>query len=176
MKIGIDIDDTLTDTKEEISKQIKKYRHIYKLKRYNEFHQLSDENFKKFMVEFGEKIYCGMKLKKRAKNTIQEWKEQGHFIYFITAREESECPKIETYTKKYLKKYQIPYDGIIFGSKNKGIDCQRLGIDVFIDDRESVLDTIKGTFLIRMISDKKHYSKYQKVRNWKEIQEIIKTL
>lgn len=176
MRIGIDIDDTLTETKQEISKQIKKYRRIYKLKRYNEFHQLSDEDFKKFMVEFGEKIYLGMPLKKKAVRVIQEWKEQGHIIYFITARAENEVPNIEYYTKSYLRKYQIPYDGIVFGSQDKGLDCQRLQLDVFIDDRESVLDTIKGPFLIRMILDKKNYSKYHKVRNWKEIKEIVKTL
>ena len=54
MKIGIDIDDTITETKWEISKQIKKYRRKYKLARYSETHQLSEEHFKNFMVEFGE--------------------------------------------------------------------------------------------------------------------------
>lgn len=176
MRIGIDIDDTITETKQEISKQIKKFRHLYKLKRYSEDHQLSDENFQKFMVEFGEKIYLGMRLKKNAAETIREWHQNGHEIYLVTARSETECPNMEKYTKEYLKKGNIPYDQIIFHSLNKGEDIKKWNLDVFIDDRESVLDTIKGPFLIRVIADKKNYSKYKKARNWKEIKKIMNEL
>lgn len=176
MRIGIDIDDTITETKREISKQIKKFRRQYKLKRYNEFHQLSDENFTKFMTEYGSKIYLEMKIKKRAIEVIRKWYEKGHEIYFITARAESDCKNIEEYTKLFLRKNIIPYHYIMFNSKNKGVDTATLNLDVFIDDRESVLDTIKGPFLIRVIADKKNYSKYKKARNWKEIEEIVSTL
>ncbi|MCI8575371.1 MAG: hypothetical protein HFI09_02770 [Bacilli bacterium] len=176
MKIGIDIDDTITETKWEISKQIKKYRHKYKLKRYSDTHQLSDEDFKKFMVEFGEKIYTGMKVKKRAAEVIRKWHEQGHYIILVTARSELDCPNIKEYTKAFLKENYLLHDALIFDSKNKGFDTSELGLDIFIDDRESVLDTFKGPFLIRVLEDKKNYSKYKKARNWKEISDIVQKL
>lgn len=176
MKIGIDIDDTITETKWEISKQIKKYRRKYKLARYSETHQLSEEHFKNFMVEFGEKVYLGMKVKKHATEVIRSWKEKGHYIILVTARCEEECPNMKVYTRKFLKDNHILYDALLFGSKNKGMDTKDLGLDLFIDDRESVLDTIKGPFLIRVLEDKKNYSKYKKARNWKEIKEIVEKL
>ena len=133
MRIGIDIDDTITETKNEISKQIKKFRHLYKLEKYNEYHQLSDENFQKFIVEFGKKIYLGMKIKKRAIETIQNWHQEGHEIYLITARAEKDCPNVEQYTKAFLKKWEIPYDHIVFNSSNKGEDIKPFYLDVFIE-------------------------------------------
>ena len=83
---------------------------------------------------------------------------------------------MKVYTRKFLKDNHILYDALLFGSKNKGMDTKELGLDLFIDDRESVLDTIKGPFLIRVLEDKKNYSKYKKARNWKEIKEIVEKL
>jgi uncharacterized HAD superfamily protein len=176
MKIGIDIDDTITETKWEISKQIKKYRRLHKLPKYSDTHQLSEEHFKNFMLEFGIKIYSDMKVKKRVVDVLRSWKESGYYIILVTARSESDCPNIKEYTKAFLKKNHILYDALIMDSQNKGLDTQDLNLDIFIDDRESVLDTFKGPFLIRILDDKKKYSKYKKARNWKEINDIVKTL
>ena len=113
MKIGIDIDDTITETKWQISKQIKKYRRKYKLPKYSDTHQLSEEHFKNFMVEFGEKVYLGMKVKKHAAEVIRSWKEKGHYIILVTARCEEECPNMKVYTRKFLKDNHILYDALL---------------------------------------------------------------
>lgn len=177
MKIGLDIDDTLTNTKEAFAKSIKKYCHKHKWKQYNEQKKLTEEEFKIFLMEYGKKTYETMKPKKEAIKIINSWNEMGHEIYFITARCEEDLKGIETITIEYLKKYNINYQSIFFHSKNKGEDSKNLNLDVFVDDRESVLDTLKmDIYKIRMLDNIQNYSKYKKVTSWKEIDSIIKTL
>lgn len=178
MKIGLDIDDTTVITRKNFNKEIKKYRHKHKMKRYSETKQLSGEDFKKFLKECGENIYKDLKPKKHAAKIISNWKEQGHEIYFITARALEDCDSIEEITKSSFLKYHIPYEQIIFSSKNKAEDAKDLNLDVFVDDQESVLDTFQGTnvYQIRFLENKKNFSKYQKVSTWKELNEIIEKL
>ncbi|MCI8394049.1 MAG: hypothetical protein HFH86_01030 [Bacilli bacterium] len=177
MKIGIDIDDTLTETQKKFQQEIKKYCRRNKIIREKETQRLTEEQFQKFMQEQG-RIYLELKLKKKARKVLQKWNQNGHQIYFVTARSEQDCPKVEEYTKDYLQYFNIPYQKIIFNAQNKGKDCKKLNLDVFIDDRESVLDSFNQskTFLVRFINNKKNYSKYTKVCSWKELEKIMKFL
>ena len=178
MKIGLDIDDTTTNSRKVFRKEIKKYRHKNKLKRYSEVLQLSEEEFKKFLKERGENIYTRIKPKKHEAKVISKWNQMGHEIYFITARSDDDCTKIEQLTKRCLEKYHIPFNQVILQSKNKAEDAKELNLDVFVDDRESVLDTFQHTdvYPIRFLENKKNYSKYSKVSNWKELDKFIQKL
>ena len=49
MKIGIDIDDTVTETKEIFHKYLKKYRKKYHLKKNQDQETLSYEEYQKFL-------------------------------------------------------------------------------------------------------------------------------
>lgn len=178
MRIGIDIDDTLTHTKKIFPKKIKKYRKKHHIKRYSDTFQLSEEDFAKFLKEYGKSIYLNMKEKKHATSIIKGWIKEGHEIYFITARNKKDVPNVEEYTKEYLKQRKIKYQEIIFEAANKYLASKKLNLDVYIDDQERMLDTFpaKDAYLIRFVPNKKVYSKYQKATNWKEIDKIIKNL
>jgi len=171
MKIGIDIDDTLTKSSITIKKYCKKYQKNHKLKRYSKEYLLSHSDFLKAIEYYGENIYREMKIKKNAQKVIQKWYDEGHTIYFITARDRKICSKIEEYTKNYLEENHIPYHELIFNAQNKGKDTKKLKLDIMIDDRESVLDTFpkSNVILFRMMNQKETYSKYIKVKNWKEL-------
>lgn len=175
MRIGLDIDDTLTDTKKVFKKYAKKYKKKHHLQTYSDRKMLSEEDFHKFIKEYGKELYYHAKIKKNASKMIQKWMKEGHEIYFITARNKKDCEKVEIYTKGFLACHHVPFDNIIFNSTNKYLDSKDLKLDIFVDDREKVLDDFPKTkiTLIRMIPSKNIYSKYQKVTNWKEIDDII---
>lgn len=178
MKIGIDIDDTFTKTKETFQKNLKKYRKIYKLKKVSEEKALSDEDFCKFMNEYGRKLYVDIKEKKNASKIVKKWMKEGHEIYFVTARSKKDCYKVEEYTKEYFDKLGISYQKIIFHSNNKYNDTKDLKLDVFIDDRELVLDDFPkdDIVLIRMVPNSNIYSKHIKVTSWKEADKAIHSI
>ncbi len=178
MKIGIDIDDTITNTKEIFARRLKKYCTKNKIANWKEKGNLSDKQFHEFLEKEGKSLYLEMTPKKHAKEVIQSWVEMGHIIYLVTARSSKDCINIEEYTKTFLEKNEIPYQEIIFNSQNKYRDCKKLKLDLFIDDRESVLDTFpkEKIELIRFIPNKNHYSKYLKVESWKELDKIVKSL
>lgn len=178
MRIGIDLDDTLTKTKEAFPKYLKKYRRVHHLKRYSSEHQVTDDDYMNFLKEYGEIVYCGLKEKRGASSILKKWALEGHELYVITARDERICPHVEEYTKRYLKNLGIVYQDIVFASSNKYEDAKKFHLDVYIDDQEKVLNTfpVKDVFLIRMVPNKNVYSKHHKVTSWKEIDKLIDTL
>lgn len=169
MKIGLDIDDTLTNTQ----KIFKKYKNKYQRKHHLNYgdKKMSEEEFHDFLNTYGTKIYLNMSLKKDVLKYIHKWLNEGHEIYFITARSNDEFSKMEVCTKVFLKNHKLPIQNIIFASKNKYQDSKQLELDVFVDDHESVLDKFPKDqmLLLRMIPNLNNYSKYTKVANWKQI-------
>ena len=175
MKIGIDIDDTITETAKSIFKYRKKFIKEESIS-VNEKWLLEKNDFRKFMNHYGKQIYSLMKLKKNAKKVITELYNDGYEIYFITARDNRDVPNIETYTKEYLAKEEIPYHKLICKAKNKALASKKYHLNLMIDDQETFLDSFTSNDIIklRMVKDKSIYSKYRKVTNWKEINQIIK--
>jgi hypothetical protein len=51
-----------------------------------------------------------------ALKTINQWYEEGHFIYFFTSRTES----LRGITEAWLKKHGFKYHGILFGKPRGG--------------------------------------------------------
>lgn len=177
MKIGIDIDETLTCT----GKEIRKYKKAYIRKNHcvlEENGMFSKSDFKKFMDFYGEMIYKNMKLKKDAKKYINLLFKEGHEIYFVTARSNKDVKNIEQYTKEYLEEFGLPYKKLICKAKDKGNATKKIPLDIMVDDQENFLDSFLNRDLLRLrfVRDKQIYSKYQKVTNWKEIYKIITNL
>ncbi len=177
MRIGIDIDDTFTETKKIFSKYLKKYRKEKKID-ISLVEKMSNEMYFDFLNLYGDSIYRFVKEKKHASRIVRNWGLDGIEVYFVTARSEKECREVEKITKEFFRLHDVPYRDIIFRSQNKYEDTKCLELDVFIDDRESVLDSFpKNDMLkLRMVPNKMIYSKYQKVTNWKEIDAIIQNL
>ena len=142
MKIGIDIDGTITDLHSEIIK--------YGLK-YNESISgdgIKNENaYRIFEIFDWEKDHC-IKFKKhmqmeilniiKPRNDVVEYlnnlKKLGHEIYIITGRKSTEMNDTYNETLNWLKVNSIPYDKFIIEEENKGKACLEHNIDVFVDD------------------------------------------
>ncbi len=177
MRIGLDIDDTFTETKKAFRRSFKKYQKKYNSTK-ERIENLNYEEYKEFLKEYGEAIYFKVKEKKNASKVVRKWIKEGHQIYFVTARSKDYFEKMEEYTKKYFIKRDIQYEHIFFGVRNKYECIKDLNLDLFIDDQEKVLDSFPKDklTLLKMIPDKNNYSKYEKVTNWKEIEELVKTM
>ena len=63
-----------------------------------------------------------------------------------------------------------------FFQENKGITCKKYNLDLFIDDKERVLDDVKkaGIKTLRITDDKE--SKHDIVHNWLEIKDYVDSL
>ena len=150
MIIGIDIDDTITDTyevmfnyaqdytinilkKEPIIREVNQCNtHSYIEALYN----WTTEESRMFWKMYYEKNLREVKPKTLALEFLQKLKNEGNQIILITARIQ---PKnyyldVQNETEKWLKLYNIPYDKLIINGRQKEIIAQEENIDVFIDD------------------------------------------
>lgn len=166
MNIGIDIDDTITNTWETLMPICaKKFNTtINKLKTLPPYYGIikeltSLEEYLKLMREC-EEIMQEIPLKENVKEILDKLKEEENKIIFITARGE---PYDNPYkmTKDYLDKFSIPYDKIIINAQSKGIVCKdvsKKGIEVLM--METYFNEKEKEFI--------------HMKNWNQIYEYIK--
>lgn len=193
MNIGIDIDDTITQTFEysyPLSKEYtKKYcnrdsqniedlasvNHYYlkKLNNWNAEEELDfwDKNYKK--------IIQNVKIKDGAKRVIDKLRKNGAKIYLITARMKANNFDAYEETRKWLKQNEVEYDELIIDAVNKNQIAKNKNIDIFIDDSFenciSVANEGIKTFIIETeINKGLENENINRVYSWNEIYEKLK--
>ncbi|MCI9281171.1 MAG: hypothetical protein HFI49_02800 [Bacilli bacterium] len=174
MILGIDIDDTITETTLTANKYITLFDNSYK-----DYHDLSQNKYFDFLNLYLQDIVKNNILKEGVKEAFEFFKNKGYKIIFITARNDIHAPNIKKLTKEFLDKNNIYHDKLIYeevGHGDKSALAKENSIDIFIDDKEDVLDKIASSSkieCIRFTNDKK--SKYKTFNNWYDIIEYIKT-
>lgn len=156
MRIGIDIDGVLTNYEKFQLENLSKYywnihrkkvivsNSYYSSKIYNVTRDEDDKVWNKAIWEYMEeppRVY--------ASEIIKKLKEDGNEIYIITARS-SDVSYIDNMTQqkmqdiviKWLEKYDICYDEIIFSSENKTDVIKDKKIDIMIEDKPKNIDEI----------------------------------
>jgi uncharacterized HAD superfamily protein len=179
MKIGIDIDDTITNTYKNIIKNVSSYYKIdydtlinnnttYDML-YNSF-----ENYDVFCKNYYEKIIENVSLKENV-TLVLERLHKNNKIIFITARNKNEYKDPYLVTKKYLDKNKVPYDELYTDITDKGKFCYENNIDLFIDDSiKNCNDVLK--YKINTIIFDNLYNKdcnIKRLKNWLEIEKYI---
>ncbi|MCI8482361.1 MAG: hypothetical protein HFJ27_04765 [Clostridia bacterium] len=139
MKIGIDIDDVITNTSETIEEYVMKNNNSQKLQEHMKEIMKgnpSDPEVIEFCMETYLKVFQKVKLKDNAKEVIQRLLDKENEIYLITARGENlEFFKgSEKVTKEFLEDNNIKYTKIFFNAIDKAPLCIDNQIDVMIDD------------------------------------------
>lgn len=193
MNIGIDIDDTISETFEALLPYSQKYT-IEDLKRESQV-QLDSNCSNHFYIvymngwnereaiKFWEKYYAdilrNLNIKKFAAETINRLRKQGHKIYLITARWDMKKDNVEEITKQWLKDNNVEYDGLFLNASDKLVLAKENNIDIFIDD------SFKNCKLIADNTDAKVYimtsrvngsfndEKIKRVFSWPEIYDLI---
>lgn len=186
MKIGIDIDDTLTDIKQELEEAAKEYAEQLGKAINSEFKEIDDKNngnryqekygfsyeeLKYFLKEIQEEITNEAKPRENAKETIKKLKERGHQIYIITARDSEFHDNPYQQSKEWLDKNKIQYDKLIVNAREKASVCEQEKIDVFIDDQLNNCIAVSkiGIKTIRISTDKVKYENIITLEKWDEI-------
>ena len=193
MIIGIDIDDTLTDIRDEVGAAALKYaqslnKDIDESKvvwdknnngsSFKERYNLNKEELLYFFRNIQENITKKAKPREDVVEVIKKLREDGHKIYIITARDSEFHEDPFELSKVWLDKNNIEYDKLIVNARDKAKVCREQNVDAFIDDKLSNCLEISNENIIT-IRITNYADKHQEIvnkKNWKEIYEYIKQL
>ena len=194
MRIGIDIDDTLTDVKNELIKAGENYaRSLGKdIKvdknfedknnngnKWQEMFQFNYEELKYFLKDIQESITNKAKPRENVVEIINKLKNDGNEIIIITARDSEFHDDPYKYSKDWLDKNNIYYDKLVVNARNKEDACIEEKIDLFIDDSESNCLNVKkaGIKTIRVCNETEdNNSNLICFNNWNDIYSYIQTI
>lgn len=193
MNIGIDIDDTISETFEALLPYAQKYT-IEDLKRKSKININQDflDHFyivhmngwnEKEASEFWNKYYGEIlrevNIKKFASEVINKLKQEGHKIYLITARWEMPNDNIQEITKQWLKENNVEYDELIINASDKLQLVKEKKIDIFIDDSFNNCKNIaentstKVYIMNSKVNENLNHEKLSRVYSWPEVYSLI---
>lgn len=151
MNIGIDIDDTLSNSFESVFADSQKFdiEELGNSGKVQNYGKIDNHNYIETMYPhwtqeqtdlFWEKYFINMLTiatpKAGASEIIQKLQKEGNRIIIITSRYEVVPGKnlVENYSKRWLEKNKILYDEFILNAQDKLEEAQKTGVQLFIDD------------------------------------------
>lgn len=189
MKIGIDIDNVISNFNEELlkayiehDKELRNTGIINKNAPYirNGMFDWTDEEEKTFYKENIERIAINLKAIEGASKYIKKLKQDGHTIYIISGRDNGEYSDPHKMTIDWLKKYDIVYDKLFlvdaYNSHSKTEICLENNVDIMIDDSKRMCKDIKEHGIRAFLMDtpyNRDTNEFKRVCSWKEIYDII---
>ena len=193
MNIGIDIDDTISETFETLLPYAQRYT-IEDLKKESKVHldgNLKNHFYIVYMNDWDEKEatdfwsrYYGELLKKLniktfAADVIKKLKKQGNKIYLITARWEMRSDNVKKITETWLKENDVEYDYLFMNADDKLKIIQENNIDIFIDDSfnncKKIVDNSDTTvyMMTSRVNCNLEDDKITRVFSWPQIYDLI---
>ena len=190
MKIGIDIDNTITDIQEQLNqaaydyaiklgKDINKNIEVEDSKNdgnvYQKVYRFTYDELKYFLGTIQEEITNNAEPRLGAVEIIKKLRQEGHEIYIITARDDEFHENPYMLSKNWLDKNQIVYDKLIVNARNKEIVCKEENIDIFIDDQLGNCLKVSniGIKTIRFTDNKEIHDNIVNISSWNEVYEYI---
>ena len=193
MKIGIDIDDTISETFETLLPYSQKYT-IEDLKKESKIY-IKDEYANHFYIvymngwnekeatDFWSKYYGEIlkkvNIKKFASEVINKLKQEGHKIYLITARWDMPNDDIQGITKQWLIENNVEYDELIINVSDKLKLVKEKNIDIFIDDsfnnckNIAVNSNAKVYMMTSRVNGSFEDENIKRVYSWPEVYDLI---
>lgn len=177
MKIGIDIDDTLTDTKSLQKVYWGEYVQNHKSNIYDKnipdnINHFGDPYIDEFWNLYRERLFFP-NIKEYASDIIKQLRRDKHIIYIITSRHKSDYKNLINDLENMFKTNDIEYDKIVTDVKDKGLFLAKNDIDILIDDDirhcKSVINYGKSAILFNNLPN---YNDYM-TDDWREIYKII---
>ena len=193
MNIGIDIDDTISETFETLIPYAQKYtieelgrkanvdlnqkflNHFYIEKMFN----WNKDEAMNFWIKYYEEIIENVNIKKFASKIIKKLKEEGNNIYLITARWTMRESKVKEITLKWLNDNNVLYDDLFFDAEDKVTLVKNNKIDIFIDDSyQNCNDVSKKTntkvFMMNTrVNENFNIKNVKRVYSWCEVEHLI---
>lgn len=193
MNIGIDIDDTISETFETLLPYSQKYtiEDLNKESKIDFRADLSNHFYIVYMnnwteneaINFWNKYYAEIlkkvNIKTFAANVINKLKDQGHKIYLITARWDMPGDNIKEITEKWLEEKEVKYDELIINASDKTKLVEENKIDIFIDDSFNNCKSIaentnsKVYMMTSRVNGNLNDDKVKRVFSWPEVYDLI---
>lgn len=187
MNIGIDIDDTITNSSVVFLKYAriynKKNKIPYKIKKFELDQNIafgwSIDNQREFAEKYLKLILKEAIPKKNVVEILKKIKKLGCNIFLITARKDSEIVGMYDFTKEWLIDNNIEFDKLIVNCDDKLKVCLDNEIKLFIDDNFFTCKKILNSKKIRVLLYETNYNKkynhkdLEKVKKWNEILKIV---
>lgn len=193
MKIGIDVDDTITETYETMFAYAQEfncsvlnrecsYQPFYDLPCHKTLafvHNWSKEELTKYYDMYYDKILENVKGKTLSKEYINKLKAENNEIIIITARPDTDKVDAFDVTKRWLERNGIEYDKIITNAEEKGSIAKENNIDIFIDDSmENCVDVsnygIKSYIMDSRTNSKNYDERVKRIYSWPQFYQEIK--
>lgn len=191
MKIGIDIDNVISNFDDTLLKEYLK--HDKELRNTGIINE-NPEYFRRGMFDWSkdeeetfylsniERMVRELKPIDNAAYYINKLKEDGHEIFIISGRDNGEYQDPYNLTKEWLEKYNIVYDKLIltnaYNKHEKSEKCLENNIDLMIEDSISTsLDLVNNGIKVYTMNTRYNQNEesLERVSKWKEIYEKIST-
>lgn len=189
MRIGIDIDNTITNTLPILKQYCKRYNDevVKRNLKMNEkgFATINLYDWTKkeesiFCEKYLEEVVLQATIKEGADKVIIKLKEEGNTIYIITARQKHHFKEPYEVTANFLKEKGIVYDELMIGITDKKQVCIDKQIDIMIDDEpqniSAISDIIPVIVFEAMHNEECNGNNIIKVKTWNEAYEAIKEI
>ena len=188
MRIGLDIDNVISDFNEKLLEEYK--IHDKELKNSGIINKNADY-IRKGMFDWSkeeetnfynnniERIVKKLEVIEEAKEYIDKLHYDGHLIYIITGRDNGEYKEPYDMTKSWLDDNNIYYDKLIltdaYDKHAKTEKCLEYNIDIMIDDSVRICSECieNGITTILMDTPYNRYSSIQRVKSWKEFYRYV---
>lgn len=188
MKIGIDIDNTITSTIPVLRESCIKYNNevVKRNLTINEygfaasnFFEWTNKELMDFCSKHLEDIVLSAPIKNNAREIIKKLKEEN-YIYIITARKKPYFSDPYKLTKKFLDKNDIVYNELIVECQDKYKFCVENNINVMIDDEPQNINSISKVMPVIVFDGTQNSmckgNNILKVNTWDEVYNIIKKI
>lgn len=193
MRIGIDIDDTVAHTVDKMVYYADKYdievlgnkgsnKNLGLIKDHHYLKELYGWDYdtkNSFFNMYYKNVLEDCEPRLDAIEIINKLKNEGHEIYFITARLET-IPTCKTYdiTKDWLIRKGFPVDFLQTNASDKSIVCSKNNVDILIDDSLSNCESarnigVKSLLITTIMNNKLDTNVIKRVKDWYEIYDFI---
>lgn len=194
MKIGIDIDDTLSDIKDKLTKAAQEYAislnknienkdieivDIYNNGNiYQKLYGFNYDELKYFLGTIQEEITNNASVREYCVDIIKKLHEEGNEIFIITARDTEFHVDPYKQSEIWLNNNSIYFDKLIVNARDKVKVCLENNIDLLIDDSISNCINVQksGINAIRICNKKFENLGIKEFYNWNEIYGYIKEM
>lgn len=175
MRIGIDIDDTITETSHLIKCILEENNLTNQSNDFDSYSKLELDSFEDLIRANVDEVLSRCPIKPNAKEVIKYLKEKGNKIFLITSRSNYYSPNVYQITIDYLKSHDIEYDELLFGYEEKKEICLEKKLDIMVDDSKRIIESLKNTKIDAIIFDAVYNKDYEgkRVNNWLEIKNYI---
>ncbi len=188
MILGIDMDDTICDTNENVIVEADKYDKevlggtgIKDINAY-EFTEMMGwpKDMKgKFFADRLEHIMGTAKIKENAKEVINKLHDEGCKIIIISFRKDKYIKDPYGLTKNWLDEHGVHYDKIYVNTGSKVDECIDNDVDLFIDDKESHCEEVNGAGVDVLLFTNlynRDEKRFKRADNWNEVYNYIKEI